>query len=174
MGLKKSGLRGSLRNVSVGIDAIPDFLVSRPDDNSTQSGETKAFGVEITTTETWEKIDAKISSNVDGATRALINRVDDRANEDFERIATKDISDLSAGDAFRFDDLSEDITDDETYQFLLDADNNDYVRGWYDEDDQFPYNSDEDAITIERGIGSDGTFTSQNASYNILEIGNIL
>ena len=29
MGLKESGLRGSLRNVSVGIDAIPDSVVSR-------------------------------------------------------------------------------------------------------------------------------------------------
>ena len=33
MGLKESGLRGSLRNVSVGIDAIPDSVVTRPDSN---------------------------------------------------------------------------------------------------------------------------------------------
>ena len=31
MGLKESGLRGSLRNVSVGIDAIPDSVVTRHD-----------------------------------------------------------------------------------------------------------------------------------------------
>ena len=33
MGLKESGLRGSLRNVSVGIDAIPDSVVDNFEDN---------------------------------------------------------------------------------------------------------------------------------------------
>ena len=49
MGLKESGLRGSLRNVSVGIDAIPDTVVEQFDARS-------AFGTsdEGTTVDSWE------------------------------------------------------------------------------------------------------------------------
>ena len=47
MGLKESGLRGSLRNVSVGIDAIPDSVVDdfERGDLDPYSGDLGSFGV---------------------------------------------------------------------------------------------------------------------------------
>ena len=47
MGLKESGLRGSLRNVSVGIDAIPDKLILQPkeDDLNNFNGDTNEWDI---------------------------------------------------------------------------------------------------------------------------------
>ena len=47
MGLKESGLRGSLRNVSVGIDAIPDIvLLPETNDLNNFSGDTGEFSIQ--------------------------------------------------------------------------------------------------------------------------------
>ena len=61
MGLKESGLRGSLRNVSVGIDAIPDSVILLPesDDLDHFGGDTGQFTIDDTSPvyEPFESVD---------------------------------------------------------------------------------------------------------------------
>ena len=163
MGLKESGLRGSLRNVSVGIDAIPDTSVSRPDDEDVGEGETVKRGLVINSDISWPSIDAKLSANVSGLTKAYIYE-----SEGGNLIGDKDISDLSSGDVFRFDDV--DLDPDTDYNLVGDAEGSEYTRGDL-RDADFPFESEDgDLRIVDGGINEDDTISTAS---NFVEIGNL-
>ena len=160
MGLKESGLRGSLRNVSVGIDAIPDSVVSRPDDTeSVERDEELGFVVELK--DGWPSIGAEISSLTSGQTTAYLRE------EDGTLIESQDISSLEAGDAFTFDDVN--LTDGEKYQITLDADGSDYTQGKIT-DRGYPYTSD-DIDIISRAINGESDENDESCINNIGNVG---
>ena len=86
MGLKESGLRGSLRNVSVGIDAIPDSVVyhfdatsiDESDSSSINSWECGVTGNSITGTATYREsaLNGNPSLEFDGVDDDLSNTTD--------------------------------------------------------------------------------------------------
>ena len=160
MGLKEPGLRGSLRNVSVGIDAIPDSVVSRPQDDQTTTQATK-LGVRFEVANSYNAIDGRLSANISGQTTAYIHRVSDAS-----LLGEEDISALSAGDAFR---VSADLDPSEQYNFVIDAGGSDMDHGFI-ADASFPFTST-DVDIVNGANGPDGT---SDSALNLIEIGGIL
>ena len=138
MGLKESGLRGSLRNVSVGIVAIPDSEVSRPQDNGTGTDITDKRGVEINPNTNLSKVRGTISANTSGLTRAYIIDLSDNST-----LADVDVSGLSAGDDF---DITVALSSGQSYAFVADAEGGTYSSGFND-DSTFPFTSEHVDIT---------------------------
>ena len=166
MGLKESGLRGSLRNVSVGIDAIPDSVASRPDDDGDTTGPESA-GAQVETKSVWPSVGARISANVDGATKAYIYEDDD--NSQGQLIDDVDISSLTAGDAFTFDDVN--LESNSKYHITIDAEGSEYTRGGNsDTANTYPYTSDD--IDISARV-FDGSASTDADIFNIVEVGNV-
>ena len=166
MGLKESGLRGSLRNVSVGIGAIPDGRVVRDEDDGATTDDGKN-GIKISVGSDYpehEEIGCKLSANVDGVTRSQVIELDDDDNI-VEIIDTQDISGLSAGDEFVFEAKLEQNT---TYSVVADDNGENYTQGFFG-DDNFPYSGDID-IDIVGGSQGDGSLDANNPS-NILGVG---
>ena len=143
MGLKESGLRGSLRNVSVGIDAIPDTVTSRPDDDDSFSDD-RTRGKEIVLKSDWPSIGARISNNTSGPTIARLYEYDSDTDS-YNEIATVDVSGLSAGDPFAFDDV--DLKDGDTHAIGLDAEGSSWDVGFFSDGDDFPYEGEDLDIT---------------------------
>ena len=162
MGLKEPGLRGSLRNVSVGIDAIPDSVVSRPDDNDDFSTDDER-GLEIETKAEWPSIAARISNNTSGATRAYLRETDETLIQDV------DISGKSSGDIVVFEDVNLDET--ATYWITHDAEGGSYTAGFSDGATDYPYTSDDIDITGRVLIGGDPP-VQNNAAAHWNDIGN--
>ena len=142
MGLKESGLRGSLRSVSTGV-GIPDSVVSRDRDDSSfdrDAGEVRGQRVDLKTS--WRSIGAKISDNTSGVTQAELLDDDDNV------INTVNISDLSAGDAFTFDnvELSEGV-----YEIIVGNPDSSWTNGGT-QDVDYPYTTkDIDIISTADG-----------------------
>ena len=159
LGASRAGL------MSVAADDIPDTVVSRPDDDSSNTTDLQN-GVRIESDVVWEdEIGLRISANTDNATRAYVFRVSDG-----ELIGESDISDLSAGDAFAvsLNDLIGD--DDEEYNCVLDAEGNDYTSGNFS-DSTYPYESDDGNLRIINAArGADDTIPN---AANIVEVGNV-
>jgi len=136
IGAARAGLR------SVQGDAIPDSVVSRPNDNKSTSDITGQSGLEIETKSVWPSIGARISDKTSGATEAQLR--DNNASV----IATVDISGLSSGDTFVFDGV--DLAANTTYQITLDAGGSVYTPGINDTSEgqqSYPYTSDDVNIT---------------------------
>ena len=144
------------------ISAIPDSVVERPDDDSSNS-ETDARGLKFTTTEFWPDFQGRISSLTSDVSTAYITETDGSI------IDTVDISDLSSGEVFTFTEI--DLPSGE-YIITLDNDGNSYTNGRYDETDQYPYTSDDGVLTLDNGIFNE-TSETNDVAYNIKEIGNI-
>ena len=163
MGLKESGLRGSLRNVSVGIDAIPDSVVNSPDQNNTGSFDVKR-GVELSTEVEWPEIGAELFPAVDAATRAYVFRMSDG-----ELMGDVDITGKSGGDTFTisFDDA---LTPDDNYNLTIDAEGSSYDNGWVGSAD-FPFTSDDGDLSIVAGTQGE---TGESGDLNsFAKIGNV-
>ncbi len=142
--------------------AIPDSVVSRPDDNNSTSTDTP-FGIQISVKRDWpDFIDVELSDNGSDRTRAYIYRFSDA-----ELVVDKDISDLSSGDQFRFE-LSDPLDPDEEYNIIADAEGSSYTSGFYD-DASFPYESDD--IDIIDGAAREDE--GDPNPHNFVKVGNL-
>ena len=121
------------------ISATPDTVTSRPDDDGDSSLDVKN-GVQITTKTSWASFGAEISNRTEDATRAYIYSTDENGDAD-EELASTDISDKSAGDAFAFDDVNLDAN--EKYVIALDAEGSGWRRGIAVGEDNYPYEGDD-------------------------------
>ena len=124
--------------LSVAVDDIPDSVVSRPDDDSTSTGRDDVQGMEIELKSDWPSIGARISNNSSGADTARLYDSDTRS-----QIDSVDISGLSSGDAFTFDDVN--LESGEKYIIFLDG--SDWTLGFRDNESNYPYTSDDIDIT---------------------------
>ena len=171
MGLKESGLRGSLRNVSVGIDAIPDSLLTRDDDNTDSTGEVEA-GVIFELSELWQnRFDIELSTGGDvDFTEVRIRKESDRSI-----VANKDISDKSGGDQVAIP-LDEDLQADKDYTIGCATDGT-ADTGALDSVD-YPVSSDDGVIEAQTGIRldiDDGSTVSEDSDrfWAIRQMGNL-
>ena len=153
------------RSVIDGINIdIPDTVVSREDDDDTRERSDK-YGLVIETKTDWSSIGSTISNLTDGVTRAYLHEYDDENDAIGDLIEDVDVSSKSSGDSFTFDDVN--LTSDETYMILLDAEGSDYTLGFFD-GSNFPYTS-EDLDIIDRwdGVGEETDGTDPSAVNNI-------
>ena len=121
--------------------ALPDTVVSRGDD-TLDVDDTESYGLVIKPkTDKWTSIGARISNLSEGATRA---RLYDFDGED-DYIATKDISNLSSGDPFAFEDV--DLVDGQEYAIEIDNNGSEWTRGFNADFGDYPVTSDDLDIT---------------------------
>jgi len=149
------GVRINGRSVGGG-SAIPDSVASRETDNRSVDT-TGDNGLVIEAKSDWPSIGVRISSNTSGATTA---RLED--NSDGSLIADVDISELSSGDVFTFDDVN--LSANKKYNILLNAGGSAYVNGYYDGGANYPYTSDNVDIVARMYKGSEGTINPINIS----------
>ena len=143
--------------------AIPDTVVSRPEDDVSSDSDVIA-GLGIKTKTYWQSIAARISQNVVGATRAYLEEVvEDGDNINIDDI---DISSLSGGDIFKFEDVE--LEEDTEYRMFLDAEGSEYTRGFFDDSPDYPIETEDIDIT---GRIVDGPI-EDGVPYNINDIGN--
>lgn len=122
-------------STSVSVEsAIPDSVTSRPADDSTVTDNIQSGGVEIELSLDRSSIGAVISSQTVGATRAYLVDSGDSV------IQSTNISGLSAGDAFTFDDVG--LASGNTYAIYLNAEGGNYDVGFVDEVN-YPYTGDD-------------------------------
>ena len=144
--------------------AIPDSVVSRPDDDGDTTTQ-DSLGLAITTNSSFSAIAARISSNTTEATRA---RLYDYSTESY--VATQDISGKSAGDTFSFE---YDFISGQDYGIELDDDGSEYAIGFADNANEYPYEGSDIDIVARSENGSqvdDGTASSNAVAVN--DIGN--
>ena len=136
-------------------DAIPDSVVTRPDDDRTAGSD--GLGVEFESTEEWPEIGFRLSQNVEDPVEASL------FDADHTLLQSKNISGLEALDTFTID---QQIEANQTYYIeLTDVG----TAGGLDSHDA-PYESDDGVLTI-TDASQDGA--SIGDMYNILEIGNV-
>ena len=144
------------------IGVIPDSVVSRPGDNEI-TDDSEEQGLEIELKSDWPSIGAEISSNTSGVTRAYLRQTDETLIEDV------DISSLSAGDAFIFEDV--DLKSGDKYIITVDAEGSSFTNGFTDPF-EYPYTSDDVDITARyRGQNDPPIIDGQPAAIN--NIGNV-
>lgn len=157
---------GSAYGVHDAVSAIPDSVVSRPSDNNSYNNTNGSpRGVRIQTDVDWNKIGAKLSNNVSGATRAYVYRISDGQN-----LGDVNISSLSAGGAFTIN-LSEPLVSGETYSFVVDAEGSGYTQGYYDAP-SFPYTSGDGNISITNGAGGSDALDVATYPNCLNDVGN--
>ena len=161
MGLKESGLRASLRNVSTGVVSIPDSVVSRPDDNNDTTFGGGKDGLTISITEPYESIQGRISSNTENQETAFLQESDGTV------IDSVDISSLSPTDVFTFDDVN--ISAGQ-YDIVLDTGSN-FVNGFFNGSFELPISSADGVISIESRF--DQSPEETELLPRIVEVGNI-
>ena len=126
IGAVRSGLLGSA------VD-LPDEVVSRPDDGDVSNND-QTQGLKIELKSNWQSIGARISNNTQGATRAYL------WDSNQSTIDSLDISALSSGDAFAFEDVN--LASGEQYYIVLDAEGEDHDTGFFSASDPYPYVGD--------------------------------
>jgi len=147
--------------VFTAVPDIPDSIVSRTDDDSTVTGTTQEFGLEISLKTDYPSIGARISTNTSGATRAYL--VDSNNSE----IQTVDISSLSSNDAFTFDNVN--LTSGNNFGIYLDAEGSTYDFGFADESN-YPYTGTDIDIV---GAYGKGDFSGGQQPRAVNDIGNV-
>ena len=150
------------------ISAIPDTSVSRDPDNTQGDDFSTAHGIKIETNVEWPEFDGEISSQTEGHIKAKIWRIVD--GDDNVQIGEKDVSDLSAGDSFRVD-LDENMVDGPTYAFELGDPDGSFDPG-FDDDPDFPYESEDGDLSIVGGSNQGGEDTSVPVSLK--RVGNLI
>lgn len=142
--------------------AIPDSVVSRPEDDSDGSpGGPEGLEIEVKTD--WPSIGAEISNKTSGVKTAYLD------DSDGTTIETVDISNLSAGDAFTFDNV--DLESGQKYIITVDANGDGYTRGFRQDATDFPYTSDDLDITATFAQGSPDDSLAARCINNIGNVG---
>jgi len=141
--------------------AIPDSVVSRPSDGSSSTGRNDVQGMEIELKSDWPSIGARISNNSSGASTARLYDSSTR-----NQVDSVDISGLSSGDAFTFDDVS--LNSGERYIIFLDGSN--WTLG-FASSTNYPFTSNDVDITGNVS-GSTGSSVDQTSVQAINDIGN--
>jgi len=150
--------------------AIPDSVVSRPQDDSKKTI-SEQRGLNISSTVEWPDIGATISGSTSEATAAYCYRVSDGT-----LLSSTDISSLTAGDSFVLEGVDlqpDDGTDATKYNLVIDAEGSDYTQG-FTSNVSVPIDSPDGQLTIEGlAVGSQQTFTSTPDLLNIVTVGNV-
>lgn len=148
-------VRHAGENYGLGFSAIPNSVASRPADEdwADQAGRD---GLRIKTKAKWSSIGAEISAKTEGPTEAILTRVSDGTD-----IQTVDVSNLTAGDAFTFDNV--DLPADTEFDIELQDNTESYseFKNGYTSTTAYPYTSD-DVDIISRSDGSTGVIPSIN------------
>ena len=148
-------------------DAIPDSVVSRSDDDDTLTDTTGNYGIEISTSQEWPDIQARLSQNFSGAGEAVIWDANDGSGDIIE---TVDISDKSALDVFVFEDV--DLNSDANYTITVNEGDIDSYDSGFKEIGDFSFVSEDGNLEIVNGASGtppDGS----TFGHSILEVGNI-
>ena len=146
-------------------DAIPDSVVSRPDDTNDTTRDDKT-GMVIETKTSWPSIGVEISNDTNNVTTAYLYEADSESdNPQVSLIDDVDVSSLSGGDAFAFDDVG--LNTGEEFSILLDAGGSDYDAGVAGASD-YPFTTD-DLDIIARS--AEGTM-DQDTAFSVNNIGN--
>jgi hypothetical protein len=137
---------------------IPDSVTSRPDDDNTDTSGSGERGVVIKPSSDFQEVGARISSNTSGVTRAYL----------YEGFAvtlldSKDISNLSTGDAFK---LQGNLTAGENYSIVVSAEGAGYTLGFASNTDNTTYSGTD--IDIINGIANG----SSNNTQAVNDVGN--
>lgn len=149
------------------LSPIPDSVVSRETDDGTATDDDRDGGLVIQTKADWPSIGARLSANTTGATRAYLYRDDDPTDDSaITLIADIDISGLSSGDAFTFDNV--DLPSGNEYWITLDAEGSTYDRGFFSASNYEYTTSDIDII----GRILDGS-RSANVPTAVNDVGNV-
>ena len=143
-------------------DAIPDSVVSRPNDDDSTT-RTEKEGLEIEVKSDWPSIGVEISNNSSGASTAYLQ--DSNGNE----IQTTDISELSSGDAFTFDEVN--LQSGNKYRILLDDGGNSWTLGFTSGGLDYPYTSDD--VDITATVENDDEVTTSDVVRAVDNIGNV-
>lgn len=141
--------------------AIPDSVVSRPDDNSSTDAGNRS-GIVVNPNNDFDRFAARLSDNVSNFTVCHIYDFDDGS----WIVENKDISSKSAGDTIIFD-----ISVNEGTEYGLSVsrdDSNLYTEGAYDSP-SYPYSGTD--FDIVNGIVS-GTDKTSNKASNLNDVGN--
>jgi len=144
--------------------AIPDTSVSRdPDDSLTSAPDSSTkLGIRVSTSQNWPEFDGEISQNTADATEAII-----RTTESTPTVKdTVDISGLSAGDVFTFDNA--DLNANAEYDVLLTA-NSGWTSG-FDDSPAASYTSADGNLEIISGVNDGGTIGDMHA---VVSVGNL-
>jgi len=160
-GSEISEVRTGAGDVLFSASAIPDSVVSRPSDGSTSTGRNDVQGMEIELKSDWPSIGARISNNSSGASTARLYDSSTRSQVD-----SVDISGLSSGDAFAFDDVS--LNSGEKYIIFLDGSN--WTLG-FGSSTNYPFTSNDVDITGNVS-GSTGASVDAKPVQAINDIGN--
>lgn len=147
---------------AIGGSAIPDSVVSRPIDTGSSSI-TAEEGLQISLQSDWPSIGAEISTNTSGATRAYL-----RNNDNTTTIQEVDISSLSSGDAFTFDDVN--LTAGDRHVIALDAEGSSWTRG-FDTAGNYPYTSTD--VDIVAALDQNQGVTAGSSVRVVNNIGNV-
>ena len=141
----------SWRSISNGdkIIAIPDSVVSRPEDNNDFISNAEAGGIFKLKTD-WPSIGARISKRTQDVPDAFLLLYDEDTDE-YNQIDQIDISGLSSGDTFAFDEVN--LTSGDEIVIYLFNSGNDYQLGQRSDGDAYPYEGDDIDII---GRWSDG------------------
>ena len=142
------------------ISAIPDSVVSRPDDNDSVSDD-PSRGLVINPNSTFQSVGVEISTNTSGVSRARLYDYDAD-----QYIETVDVSDLSAGDAFKFDS---EIKQGQDYGLEADNDGSSYTIGFNDGATDYPYTGED--IDIVAG-SSGGNLETDRQAQVLNNVGN--
>lgn len=150
------------------VSAIPDSVVSRPTDDGSTSGEADKWALIVETKSEWPSLGARISQNTSGATRGYLHYYDDVNNQFGSLIQDVDISSLSSGDVFTFDNVN--LQANDKFIISLDAEGGNYTAGYNTGSVNFPYTT-ADIDIIKRYDGRNDTFDT-NATQIVNDIGN--
>jgi len=146
--------------------AIPDSVVSREQDDTTNSGQPDA-GLRFEVTNEWPEIGARLSANVANFDTAEIYRISSGSNG--ERLGQTDISNLTNGDTFTVN-LSSNLVSGETYAIYVGNSGGDHTQGYYSSA-SFPITSSDGNLSLTEGVTGDNK--SQGVAYNMIELGDV-
>jgi len=144
--------------------AIPDTVVSRPADNNSGGGQSKAFGIRIQTSQEWPEIDVKISSNSVNLTKAELYRVSDGFLKD-----DVSLSALSPGEVATFDNAG--LSANTKYNIVADAQGSSFTFGFTRP--SFPFTSADGNLSIIAGAAGPQGTTGGGEAACFVTVGNI-
>lgn len=148
--------------ISIFPPAIPDSVVSRIDDDGSTSN-SGSFGPTINPNDEFERFGVRVSTNTTGFSRF---RIYDYSQKSY--VHTKDISNLTSGDAFTVEFAIDQGTD---YGLEIDNNGSSYTVGFYSGSGSSDYPITSTDIDIV-GRSSNGTKETDNDYIGINDIGN--